>query len=289
MSVLQDKTVIVTGAAAGLGRAYAVAIAAAGANVVVNDLDESAIAEVVATIESAGGNAIGHAGSVADWEVAAALTDAAVEGFGALHGLVNNAGVFHASLPWDETEAGIRRIIDVNVLGMLFCAVHAIGAMKGSGSGSIVNVTSGSHVGIAEMGTYGASKGAVASMTYSWALDAEQAGIRVNAVSPLARTGQSDLWANRDADHMDEPPPERVAPLVVYLLSDAAQNVSGQVIRLDAEGVSLLQHPRYGDQKVAAESFTPESIAAAIPGELAEQLAPVGLVRHRPLAATSGR
>lgn len=287
MSTLNGKVVIITGAGGGLGRAYALAVAAAGARVVVNDVDAAATSAVVGEIEAAGGTAVAHVGSVADWDAAEALVALATTSFGRLDGLVNNAGVFHAAFPWDETEAGIRRIIDVNVLGTLFCAVHAIRVMREQGSGSIVNVTSGGHVGIAEMGSYGASKGAVASMTYSWALDAEAAGIRVNAISPIARTGQSDLWDNRDAEHMDEPPPERVAPLVVYLLGDGFRHLSGQVIRLDAQGLSVLDQPWFPERKATGEQWTPESVAAAIEGELADQLRPVGLVKRVPFASAA--
>ncbi len=285
MQGLEGKVVIITGAGGGLGRAYALAAAAAGARLVVNDVDATAIEAVVGEIEAAGGTAVAHVGSVADWDAAGALVALATTSFGRLDGLVNNAGIFHAAFPWDETEAGIRRIIEVNVFGTMFCAVHAVRVMREQGSGSIVNVTSGGHVGIAEMGSYGASKGAVASMTYSWALDAEAAGIRVNAISPIARTGQSDLWDNRDAEHMDEPPPERVAPLVVYLLGDASRHVSGQVIRLDAQGLSVLDQPRFPEHKATGAQWTAESVAAAIEGELAEQLRPVGLVKRTPFAA----
>ena len=119
--------------------------------------------------------------------------------------------------------------------------------MVAQGAGTILNVTSGALLGILEHSLYGATKGAVMSLTYGWAMDAAPHGVRVNALSPLARTAMSEAWANRDAEHMDEPPPASVAPLVAYLLSDHAAGITGQVVRLDATGLSLMAPPAFPD------------------------------------------
>ncbi|WP_238006845.1 SDR family oxidoreductase [Dactylosporangium sp. AC04546] len=228
---MRGKTVVVTGAGAGLGRAYARACAAAGANVVVNDVDADAAAAVAAEV---GGVAV--PGSVGDWSVAERLVATACRRYHGIHGLIANAGVTRLAAPWDLEEADLRRIAEVNVLGTQFCATHAMRAMLRQGTGgSIVTVVSGARFGIPGMSAYGASKGAVAAMTAGWALDGAPHGIRVNAVSPLALTDMAALDDRPDRPSMR--PPEEVAPVVVALLSDATQGVTGRIVRYD--GVEL--------------------------------------------------
>ncbi|MCW2991872.1 MAG: short-chain dehydrogenase/reductase, partial [Solirubrobacterales bacterium] len=193
-------------------------------------------------------------------------------------GLVNNAGVTAVGDPWDFDEATLRRVVDVNLLGTLHCGTHALRHMVAQGGGTILNVTSGALLGILEHSLYGATKGAVVSLTYGWAMDAATHGVRVNALSPLARTAMSEAWANRDAAHMDEPPPSAVAPLVAYLLSDRAAHVSGQVVRLDAGGLSLLRPPSF-PAPVPVQPRTVEEIIAAFEGALDEDLQLVGFAR----------
>ncbi|XVQ86948.1 SDR family NAD(P)-dependent oxidoreductase [Microbispora siamensis] len=197
--VLDGRCVVVTGAGRGLGRAYALACAAHGAGVVVNDVDGAAAHAVAAEIAAAGGHAVAEPGSAGSWEVAARLAGTAELEFGRLDGLVANAGITHHAPPWEEDEARLRRITEVNVLGVQFAAVHAMRAMVRRGAGgSIVTVVSGARFGIPGMSAYGATKGAVAAMTAGWARDCASAGIRVNAVSPLAETGMAALDARPD-------------------------------------------------------------------------------------------
>jgi NAD(P)-dependent dehydrogenase (short-subunit alcohol dehydrogenase family) len=262
--MLEGKNVIVTGAGGGLGRAYALEAARQGAVVVVNDVDEQAAAAVAREIQDAGGASLAHAGSVADWDAAGRLVDTAVAELGAIHGLVNNAGVTVVKDAWDFTEADIRKVVDVNLVGTMFCGTHALRAMVNQGGGVIVNVVSGALVGILEHSLYGATKGGVMSLTYGWAMDTANRGVRVVGLSPLARTSMSLAWANRDEDHMDEPPPETVAPLVAFLLSDheEAKALSGQIVRLDAGGLSLMASPRFPQARDAGDRSA-EAIGAA--------------------------
>lgn len=275
MSLLAGKRIVVTGSGQGLGRAYAMACAQEGASVLVNDLDGAAVAAVVAEIESGGGRALGHTGSVASWEDAGALVDGCVTAWGGIDGLVNNAGVTAVGDPWSFDEQTLRRVVEVNLLGTLHCGTHALRHMTAAGAGTILNVTSGALLGILEHSLYGATKGAVMSLTYGWAMDAAARGVRVNALSPLARTAMSEAWANRDAAHMDEPPPSAVAPVVVYLLSDRAARISGQVVRLDAAGLSLLRAPAFG-AATAVEPRTVAEVVRAFEGPLNDEIQPVG-------------
>jgi NAD(P)-dependent dehydrogenase (short-subunit alcohol dehydrogenase family) len=274
---LSGKAVVVTGAGRGLGRAYALEVASRGAWVLLSEVDGDVAHEVRAEIEAAGGQAAVVVGSVADWEGAKGLVDRCIAERGRIDGLINNAAIFHVGVPWIETEDAIRGIVDVNIVGSLFCATHALSAMIAQGSGSLVNVTSGAHLGIREMGSYAATKGAIASATYTWALDAEPYGVRVNAISPVARTRMSGVWGNRDAAHMDEPDPAEIAPLAAFLLSDRAAGISGQVVRLDAHGLSVLRQPHFESAPVALAQRTFEAVAAAFEdGSLTDQLGPVG-------------
>ena len=222
--MLAGKRVIITGAGAGLGRAYAIAAAAAGAAVVVGD------------IRTAGGEAVDVTGSVADWQVAERLASTCTRTFGGVDGLVANAAIMLNAEPWHETESDLRAIAEVNILGVQFTARHAMRAMVESGlGGSIVTVVSGARDGITGMSAYGASKGAVVTMTANWALAGAPHGVRVNAISPLALTRMS--MADTRPDRPAMPAPEGIAPLATALLSDRSAPLTGAVLRFD--GTSL--------------------------------------------------
>lgn len=264
---LAGKAILITGAGRGLGRAYALDAARHGAKVMVADVDPVTAADTAAAIEAAGGTAGSIAGSVADWDEAGAQVAATVDAFGAIDGLVNNAGVLPIGAPWDNDEAALRAVVEVNLLGTMFCGVQAMRRMRERGGGAIVNVTSGTHLGLyPDLSAYGATKGGVASLTYGWATHGAEAGIRVNAISPLARTPMEESFSK---DKVIGPPPEVVAPAVSYLLSDRAAAVNGQIVRVDGSALSLLRRPAYSTAKVEGEHFTFEEIAAAFDrGEL---------------------
>jgi len=247
MSHLEGKAFVVTGAGGGLGRAYAAELAAYGAAVVVNDVSEAGALETVRLIEADGGRALAEVGSVSDWAVAEALPRVASEAFGSFDGLVNNAGVIHDRLPWEEDESSLRRIVEVNVIGALFCGVNALKVLVPQGSGAIVNVTSGSLLGLSGVSTYGATKGAVASMTYGWAVETAGTGVRVNGLMPRGQTAMTAARGTKDpslgASKVPvpaSPPPEVIAPLVAYLMSDAAAALNGRILRHDGQQVAFV-------------------------------------------------
>lgn len=277
---LEGRRVVVTGAGSGLGAAYAEAAAAAGAAVVVNDLSADAAAATCARIEAAGGRAVPQAGDVADWASAKAIVDRCTEAFGGIDGIVNNAGIVAFRRLLEETEEGARRLLDVNVLGTIYPSIHAARAMVDSGTrGSIVNVSSGNQCGHTELVTYGATKGAVSTLTYGWARELEEHGIRVNAISPNAHTGQIDQaiahWGH--AEHAVMPAPTDNAAIVVYLLSDQSSKLTGQIVRCQHGGVHVMAHPVAAYPRIDIDDWTVDNVAAAFSGPLSDQLQPNGL------------
>ncbi|CAN5355790.1 SDR family oxidoreductase [soil metagenome] len=270
-----QKAMLVTGAGRGIGRATALHLAAAGARVAVNDLDRALADAVVAEIGAAGGAAIAVPGSVADWDAAARMVEDAVAQFGRLAGLVNNAGLHYQAMPWEEDPARVRALIEVNVLGSLYCAIHAVTAFRAQGSGAIVNIASAGALGAPQRAVYGASKGAILSYTVNLARDLAPHGIRVNALAPLAATrmtdpalagvgeGGSDHGA-RAGEFAAMPDPGQIAPAIAWLLSDAAASVTGRVVRFNGRRLSLIEPPALSDIFYEQESWTAVEIGAAI-------------------------
>lgn len=273
MGVLDGKAVIVTGAGQGLGRAYALDAAAEGASVVVNDISAAAAEQVAAEIAGAGGSAVPVVGSVADWDRAGDLVAVCLKEYGAVDGLVNNAGILNLTPPWDESEMSIRRVVEVNLLGALFVGTHAVRAMTDQGSGSIVNMTSSAQLGLSTMGTYGATKGALASLTYSWSVDLGGYFIRVNAYSPVARTAMAEMSPVLPPDIPD---PADNAAIVTYLLSDLSDGITGQVIQRRGNRLVLLAHPRLTEHGVEADAWTVATVVDQFDPVLRQHQEPVG-------------
>lgn len=249
---LEDKTIIITGAGGGLGAAYARHAAGLGARVIVNDIDSDAAGWTVTAIRKVGGTAEAVAGDISDWDFAATLVEVCIARFGSITGFVSNAGIFRPARAEDIEPADLRRMLEVNVMGTAAGAVAAIRAMRKAGTaGSIVNVASGSQAGDIALGGYGATKAAIASLTYSFAMELRDTNIRVNAISPLAETAMSaqnkDLMAvqaaNRAVHYASLPTPDTNAPLVSFLLSDSAAAINGQVIRIAGDQLSFVTHP----------------------------------------------
>jgi NAD(P)-dependent dehydrogenase (short-subunit alcohol dehydrogenase family) len=280
---LASKAVVVTGAGHGLGRGYAVAAAAAGADVVVNDIDAGAAAEVVAAITATGRAAVASTHSVADAQQAQALIDLCVEEFGHVDGLVNNAGVNREAAPWEEEPQMLAGLVTTNVLGPMYCGVAAIRHMREQCSGSIVNASSGASLGVRGVSAYGATKGALASLTYGWALELEDSCVRVNAIAPLARTRMVTETVSSTVslvpEHMT---PARVSPVVVYLLSDAAARVTGQFVRFNGDTLQLVAPPQFIEPSVTRTDWDITAVRAAFDDVLAAHLQPFGQARKLP-------
>ena len=279
--LLADRAVVITGAGRGLGRAFARAAARAGAAVVVNDIDIGEARNVVAEIEAEGGTALASGASVADWDQAGELIAGCVGAFGRIDGLVNNAVAYaYWGPPWDEDGDQIRREVEVAVLGTLFCGVHAMRHMKPQGSGSIVNLTSRSALGVTGHSTYVTVKGATLSATLGWALELLPYGVRVNALAPGAHTRAHDLAAAagtyRPSQAVNAVSPDVVAPVIVYLLSDLSARVTGQVVAMLGPRLGLIRHPRMLEHMEERERWTPEEIADTVERVFGADLQPVG-------------
>jgi NAD(P)-dependent dehydrogenase (short-subunit alcohol dehydrogenase family) len=265
---LSDKRVVVTGASRGLGRSYAIALGRAGAAVVVNARDTAVGKEVADEVRKAGGRAVVSGLSVADPDEAAGLIAVCVEEFGGIDSLVNNAAQSYSVDAWEDTPTRQAELMTTNVLGTMWTGNAAIVHMKKAGGGSIINSASGSAIGSARGAAYSGSKGAVLGITYSWAEELAPYGIRVNAVSPFAKT--SNNIANG-------PHPDNVAPLVVWLVSDLSKSITGQNIRLVGDNLCLVAPPtRVGQPTVTSPTWDVETIDKAFKGEFDGKLHTVG-------------
>ena len=256
MRLFEGKVAVVTGAASGLGREYAISFALNGAAVIVNDFGVSVDGErmqsnfadvVVEEIISRGGKAVANTASVADWDGAKSIIDTATRHFGRLDIVVNNAGNNRPSSLVDLTEQDIDSQIGVHLKGTL--AVSHFAAAYWSEAGvdahrAIVNTTSA--VGLhptAGRGVYGATKSAVAALTVSHAQELARLGVRVNAVAPCARTrmvkeSPTVLAMMPKAEGFDRHAPEHVAPLVVYLASSLCR-FTGRVFAVEGPDVAI--------------------------------------------------
>lgn len=296
MGMLDGKAVVITGSGRGIGAACARGCARQGASVIVNDIDQDVAVETAAAIRAEGGTAVACAADVSDWDDAERLIVDCIANFGRVDGLVNNAALFHMNKVWDMDPAAARRLVDANVMGPLFCTGHAVKAMLDQKSGSIVNVVSGAHMGMDGMTIYGATKGAVASMVYTWAIELEGTGIRVNGLSPF---GLSRMTAPAEGYYDDETlaarvaeiqPPEANSPVVEFLLSDRAQGVNGQLVRMDKGDLQIYTHPALLLPPIHRDSWTGEQVADAFDSDLRQRLVPSGVfgMEQGPVSLTGG-
>jgi NAD(P)-dependent dehydrogenase (short-subunit alcohol dehydrogenase family) len=189
-----------------------------------------------------------------------------------------------------------RTIMETNVAGVAAYGTIALRYMQSQGSGAIVNVTSGAYLGLPSMAAYAASKGAVVSLTYAWATDFEGSAVRINALSPRAATAMTEvLWDfrgdpadTRKSQRAAMPTPEANAAAVIYLLSDQAAGLSGQVVRADGDRISLISHPEVLSAAHArAGLWTVEELAAAftVDGRLVKDVQPIGIVERQELSS----
>lgn len=246
------KVALVTGGAAGIGRATALAFAAAGARVVVSDIDEKGGEVTVLAIKAAGGDAMFVACDVSDSEAVAALIRHTVDAYGRLDVAFNNAGIEieHERLADGDLET-FDRIMDINVKGVWLCMKHEIPEMLKHGGGAIVNTASVAGLGAApKMSIYSASKHAVVGLTRSAAVEYAKKGIRVNAVCPAVietdmfrRAAESDPRRAEMAVAMHPVgrlgQPEEIAAAVLYLCSDAAGFTTGIALPVDGGSTAI--------------------------------------------------
>lgn len=292
MMMLKNKAVVITGAGRGIGAACAKGAALQGASVVVNDVDAAEAEATVDQIRSCGGTAIACVADITDWEQAGRLIQACICSFGKIDGLVNNAALFNRGRLDEFDPVAARRLVDVNVLGTFYCAAHAVKPMLKQGSGSIVNVTSDTHMGIPSYSIYAATKGATASMVYTWNLELAGTGVRVNALSPSGATRMVDQANEKEGatQRAAMPPPENNSPVVEYLLSDSSAHVTGQLVRTQGDFLFLYTHPALLLPPAIRSEWTADAVATVFANEFKDRLVPSGNygMEALPIAAARG-
>jgi len=258
---LAGRAILITGAGDGLGRAYALDIARHGASVLVNDVDGDSAHRVVEEIRAAGGVAQADVRPIGTAETGEGAVDACVQAFGAIDGLITNAGIFSQALPWDLPPERVEAIVRVNLLGVIHNGVAALKRMRAAGRGVVVNIVSASMFGLPEMSVYGATKGGVLSLTYAWAKAVDGTGVRIHGLSPFAVTAMN---LQSTPDFLSVSKPEDVAPLATYLLSDHAAHLNGRVVRLTADKLHILEPAKFGPPLGERKVWDLESISAAL-------------------------
>ncbi|MGW0039011.1 SDR family oxidoreductase [Gordonia sp. NPDC003376] len=249
-----DRVVIVTGAGQGIGRAHALAFAADGAHVVVNDYVADAATAVVDEIHSAGGHAVAAPGDVADWGTAATIVATAVEHFGALDILVNNAGFVRDRMLVSMSEDEWDSVVRVHLKGHFVMLRHAAEYWRAQAKAGtprqarVINTSSGAGLyGSVGQGNYAAAKAGIAELTVQAAAEMGGYGVTVNAIAPAARTQMTMGAGEAMAAQMSAPTdgsfdamdPANVSPLVVWLASAAAADVTGRVFEVEGGKVSV--------------------------------------------------
>ena len=276
--MLANKVVVVTGAGGGIGRDIALAMAREGAKVVVNDIgasvagegkDEGPAQAVVNEIKALGGQAVANTDSVSEQASAARIVATAIEAFGRIDVVVNNAGIlrdrfFHKMSPeeWDS-------VIKVHLYGTFYVSRAAAPHFKEQESGSYVHMTSTSGlVGNFGQANYSAAKLGIAALSKSIALDMQKFNVRSNCIAPFAWSRMigsipTDTPAEQArVDRMKQMTPAKIAPLAVCLASDAGKDANGQVFAVRNNEIFVMSQPRPVRSVHRGEGWTPQTVAA---------------------------
>ncbi|MEO8814990.1 MAG: SDR family oxidoreductase [Mycobacterium sp.] len=300
MGLLDGRVVIVTGAGGGIGRAHALACAAEGARVVVNDIGVgldgspagggSAAQGVVEEIVTAGGEAVANGSDVSDWDAAAALIQTAVEHFGGLDVLVNNAGIVRDRMFANVSEEEFDAVIAVHLKGHFATMRHAAAYWRAKVKGGqadpdsldarIINTSSGAGLqGSVGQANYSAAKAGIAAMTLVAAAEMGRYGVSVNAIAPAARTRMTETvfadMMGTQGDAFDAMAPENVSPLVVWLGSVQSREVTGKVFEVEGGKIRVAEGWAHGPQVDKGARWDPAELGPVVTDLLARSRTPV--------------
>ena len=297
MPDLSGKVAIVTGAGRGIGRAHALALAEAGARVVVNDLgvslagegaDEAPAQQVVSEIKAAGGEAVADGENVADFAGAKRLVDHALEAFGRLDILVNNAGILRDRMLVNMEEDEWDAVIAVHLKGHFALTRHAAAHWRERSKAGdevrarVINTSSPSGVfGNVGQANYGAAKAGIAGFTLIAAQELGRYGVTVNCIAPNARTRMTEAAFGElppEAEGFDPIDPANNSPIVVALCADEAQEITGQVFFVYGGSVNMLQGWQAGELFASETGWDPDAILEELLQRLPDGASPAGMI-----------
>ncbi len=288
--ICDGRVVIVTGAGRGLGRAHALEFAHEGAKVVVNDLgaeldgtgsSTGPAGEVVDAIRAAGGEAVANGDDVADWDGAGRLVAVALDAFGGLDVLVNNAGFLRDRMVVSTSEEEWDAVIRVHLKGHFCPTRHATGYWREQskagepGDARVINTSSGAGLmGSVGQGTYSAAKAGIAALTLVEAAELARYGVTANAIAPAARTrmteGSFAETMAQPAAGFDAMAPENVSPLVVWLGSAESRDVTGRVFEVEGGIIGLADGWQHGPRVDKGARWEPSDVGGAVQELLAK-------------------
>ena len=271
----KNRVVIITGAGGGLGAAYAKAFAERGAKVVVNDINQAAAQKTVDAIKAAGGDAIVNTSDITNYADSENAVKQAVETYGDLHVVVNNAGICRDKMFASMGEADWDAVIAVHLKGHFCIASHAVQYWRNQTKqgvkvdARIINTSSGAGLnGSVGQSNYAAAKGGIASLTLNQAAELRRYGVTANALAPAARTGMTeDVFADmmkKPEDGFDYYDPANVAPLVVWLGSEASAVVTGRVFEVEGGKISIADGWRTTEGVDKGARWQVEELSAAM-------------------------
>ncbi|MEO6792699.1 MAG: SDR family oxidoreductase [Mycobacterium sp.] len=296
MGLLDGRVVIITGAGGGIGRAHALAFADEGARVVVNDIGVgldgspagggSAAQGVVDEIKAAGGEAVANGSNVADWDQAAALVQTAVDHFGGLDVLVNNAGIVRDRMFANTSEEEFDAVVAVHLKGHFATMRHAAAYWRAKSKAGetvdarIINTSSGAGLqGSVGQANYSAAKAGIAALTLVASAEMGRYGVSVNAIAPAARTRMTEtVFADMMAtqrDAFDAMAPENVSPLVVWLGSVQSREVTGKVFEVEGGKIRVAEGWAHGPEIDKGAKWDPAELGPVVTDLLAQARKPV--------------